>query len=98
MSTISEVLENCRRNEEKLFSDEGFEGVSVDIEKEYITLEGYYHISLDRLSSRGKILHWVAHLLAKNWVTREHLYWLVRVAADFHDINVFDGDNQLEKK
>ena len=88
MKHIQEMLKKEGVRQARLFTKEGLDGVSVD--ENYITLEGWYYIQFDQLKTKLALLHWVAHLLGKKWVTKEHLYWLVEVASTHHGYNPHD--------
>ena len=60
---------------------------------EYLTLpfdsgagRGRNHL-VDQVKTKLALLHWIAHLLGKNWITKEHLYWLIKVASERHGYN-----------
>jgi hypothetical protein len=37
-----------------------------------------YQIELNRIDTPLKLLAWIGHLLEKNWVSRDVIYWLIR--------------------
>ncbi len=83
--SVKEIMQEQQEKEKRLFTKEGIDGVSVV--DDVITLDGWYWIELSRVKTKLALLHWVAHLLGKKWVTKKQLSWLVRVASDYHNYN-----------
>jgi len=84
--SLKEVMEKQEKIEKQIMTKEGYQGVSF-YDKETITLEGWYEIDIDRVKTKLALLHWIAHLLGKKWVTKEHLSWVVRISSGYHGYN-----------
>jgi len=61
----------------------------IDYDGEYITLKGYYHIALSRISTKEELLSWVRHLLGKNWTTANHIRDIIDIASSHHGFNPY---------
>jgi len=85
--SLGELMEKCEEDKKKLYSSEGLDGVSCD--GVAITLGGWYYIDLDRMATKESLLHWLAHLVTKNWVTRKHLYLVIKIASEHHGYNPY---------
>ena len=78
--TLKEMLTRAEETEQKWAK-------RVYIEDGYLILNIHYpyEIELSRINTHAKLLHWMIHLLEKNWVTTEVLYWMVeRLCAHFN--------------
>lgn len=87
--SFKEIFIESLENGKKLYTKDGFQGVSVDIENCSIMLDGHYPIPMDSITTKDELLHWVAHLLNKKWVTKEHLYWLICIISTHHEFNPY---------
>ena len=85
--SCKEILEQAAAEEAKLLTKDGVDGVSFD--GDTITLDGWYHIGVERVNSNEKLLSWLAHLIAKNWVTRRQLYWFVKVSSEHNGLTPY---------
>ena len=86
--SVGDIINKCEQDRRKLYSKEGLDGVSFD--GDTISLESWYHIELDRVATKQKLLHWLTHLIAKKWVTRKHLYWVIDIASEHFKYNPYD--------
>lgn len=89
---IGELMEQVAENDKQMHTEEGFEGVSFM--DNTITLDGWYYIELERVKTPIDLLRWVVQLSAKNWVTRKHIYHLIRIASDVHGFNPHDSSKK----
>ena len=63
------------------------EEARVTCDGNYISLDNSYHIELDRIDTKEKMLEWVLHLSGKDWVTRIMVHRMVEVACKFHKLS-----------
>lgn len=83
---MQEILDQEMDYMNKLFSD-GVDGIKADAKEEVITLDGWYHVYAHQCKSKESLLSWITHLSCKKWVTREHIYWFIKIMSAWNGIN-----------
>jgi hypothetical protein len=86
--TVKEIVEEAEKERKKIFTDEGLNGVSF--KDGFLSLDGWYHIDIERVNTKESLLSWICHLLQKKWVTRDHLRWLVEIASEKHGFTPYE--------
>ena len=70
--TIQEVIAKAKKHEEewakKIYIDDGYLVLNIKYP---------YEIKLSRIDSKLKLLAWIGHLIEKNWVSRDVIYYLI---------------------
>lgn len=72
--TMADCLNRILQREKEM--DEFFE-----VDDDYITLCGYYHIEKNRCANYESILNWVLHLSEKNWMDMPKLNRFIKIAC-----------------